>query len=132
MPPRLEGLCPLLQVVDMPRSLAFYRDLLGFAVVHSAPPGDDADWCLLRTGDAELMLNTMYEKHERPSAPDPARTAAHRDTTLFLGCQDLDAAYAHLRDHGIDVAPPVVRDYGMRQLAFRDPDGYGICLQWTA
>jgi len=59
-----------------------------------------------------------------------ARTAAHADTTLFFGCSDLDAAYAHLRKHGIDVRPPVVRDYGMKQLVFSAPDGYGICLQW--
>jgi catechol 2,3-dioxygenase-like lactoylglutathione lyase family enzyme len=78
------------------------------------------------------MLNTQYERQERPPAADPARRAAHGDTALFFGCRDLDAAYAHLRGRGVQVEPPVVRPYGMRQLAFRDPDGYGLCLQWPA
>jgi catechol 2,3-dioxygenase-like lactoylglutathione lyase family enzyme len=126
----LEHMCPLLQVLDMERSLAFYRDVLGFEVVRSAPPGDACDWCLLRRGGIEVMLNTQYERPARPPGPDPARVAGHGDTTLFFACPDLDAAWAHLRTHGVEAGPPVTRDYGMRQLGFRDPDGYGLCLQW--
>jgi catechol 2,3-dioxygenase-like lactoylglutathione lyase family enzyme len=129
---RVESVCALLQVFDMPTSLAFWRDVLGFRVVQAAPPGDDCDWCLLRQGTAELMLNTQYERGERPPAADARRRAAHADVALFLGCRELDAAYAHLRARGVEVSPPVVRDYGMRQLSFRDPDGYGVCLQWRS
>ena len=78
------------------------------------------------------MLNTAYEAHERPPAPDPARVVAHADTTLFFTCADLDAAYAHVRARGLDVEAPTVRDYGMRQLSVTDPDGYGLCFQWPA
>ena len=89
---RVEGLCPLLQVFDMPTSIAFYRDVIGFEVIESEPPGDDCDWCLLRLNGMELMLNTMYEKTDRPSAPDPTRDGAHADTSLYFGCRDIDAA----------------------------------------
>ena len=125
----VDGLCPLLQVFDMPASLAFYRDTLGFEVVAAVPPGDRCDWALLRLGSAELMLNTAYEAPERPPAPDPARIAAHRDTALFFGCPDVQAAYEHLVEQGLDVRPPSVRDYGMTQLYVRDPDGYELCFQ---
>ena len=114
MTPKLEGVCALLQVFDMRRSFAFYRDVLGFAVVESAPPGDEWDWCMLRQDDTYLMLNTMYERDQRPEAPDPVRVAAHADTTLYFRCRDLDAAYAHVREHGIAAELSVVRDYGMR------------------
>jgi uncharacterized glyoxalase superfamily protein PhnB len=30
---KVEGVCPLLWVFDMPKAIAFYRDLLGFEVV---------------------------------------------------------------------------------------------------
>ena len=30
------------------------------------------------------------------------------------------------------VEPAVVRDYGMKQLGLKDPDGYGLCFQWRA
>ena len=129
---RIEGMCPLLEVFDMPTSIRFYREVLGFEVIQSAPPGDDCDWCRLRLGDTELMLNTQYEKNARPPAPDSARATAHGDISLYFACRDLDAAYAHFRACGIALQPPHVRDYGMRQVSLHDPDGYQLCLQWPA
>ena len=123
------GLCPLLQVFDMPTSIAFYRDVLGFEVVSPLPEGDQCDWVLLRLHDSELMLNTAYEALERPPAPDPVRVASHRDIALFFDCADVDAACAALRGRGVSVPDPVVRDYGMKQLYLNDPDGYEICFQ---
>lgn len=41
MPPELRYLCPLIQVFDMPASLAFYRDLLGFEIASAAPPAGE-------------------------------------------------------------------------------------------
>lgn len=128
-PPRIEGLCPLIQVFDMPTSLAFYRDLLGFEVVQQAPPGDRCDWAWLTRDGADLMLNTMFEADARPPAPDRARVVAHGDTGLFIGAPDVDAMYEYLRACEVQVEPPVVRPYGMKQLCLRDPDGYGICFQ---
>jgi glyoxylase I family protein len=123
------GLCPLLQVFDMPTSVKFYRDVLGFEVVSPIPEDNNCDWVLLRLNDSELMLNTAYEAGERPPAADTARIAAHSDTALFFDCADVDTAWAFLHRQGIDVSDPVVRDYGMKQIHFKDPDGYDICFQ---
>jgi len=131
----VSGVTALLGVYDMPTSVRFYRDKLGFEVISTSPVlGDDFFyWSLLRRGDAEIMLNTNFEfNDERPIRPDPARNEAHRDTILYFGCPDVDAAYEELRGKGIAVKPPVVVPYGMKQLSFRDPDGYGICFQWPA
>src|SRR5271157_2644490 len=132
MPLDIKGLAPLLQVFDMHASLHFYRDLLGFELVGSNRPDQPYDWVWLRLAGVELMLNTAYEADQRPPAPDPARVAAHEDTCLFFGCEDLDAAYKRLRAHGLNVNQPKVAPYGMKQLWFKDPDGYGLCFQWPA
>ena len=128
----LEGCCTLLEVFDMPRSLGFYRDLLGFQVVAQSSPGDDFGWGLLRRGEIELMLNTAHDDGERPDAPDPAVVAAHAGTGLYFGCRDLDGAYQYFRSRGLAIEPPRVAPYGMNQLWLKDPDGYNICLQWPA
>ena len=129
----VRGVCALLQVFDMPTSIRFYRDLLGFEVVQTSPrEGDQFDWGLLRLNDAELMLNTAYEQDDRPAMPDAKRIAAHQDTGLFFGSPDVDAVYRHLRSHGVDVEEPKVAPYGMKQLYVRDPDGYVLCFQWPA
>jgi len=68
------GLTPLIGVFDMPKSLAFYRDLIGFEVVSASPEvetreGRFSHWMWLRFGAADLMLNTQYDSNERPERP---------------------------------------------------------------
>jgi catechol 2,3-dioxygenase-like lactoylglutathione lyase family enzyme len=131
----VRGLTPLLQVYDMPTSVRFYRDLLGFEVISTSPVlGEDRfHWALLRVGGAELMLNTAYELDtDRPPEPDHARTSAHDDTGLFFECPNVDGAYAELRGKGVAVKEPMVTGYGMKQMYVRDPDGYTLCFQWPA
>jgi glyoxylase I family protein len=130
----VRGVTTLLQVYDMPTSVRFYRDVLGFEMVSHSPHrggGDRFHWCWLRLGGAEVMLNTAYEfDEERPVPPDPARVTAHGDTGLFIGCPDVDGAYEELRGKGVDVKKPQVAPYRMKQMSLRDPDGYGLCFQW--
>ncbi len=128
----IRGLAPLLQVFDMPASIHFYRDLIGFEVVSTSDSGEQFDWALLRLNGIELMLNTAYERDERPAKPDPYRMSGHGDTGLFFGCRNVDDAYDQLRAKGLDVKEPVIRHYGMKQLYVVDPDGYSLCFQWPA
>ena len=113
----------------MPTSLAFYRDVLGFQVASEVPDDDQCDWVMLTLHGSELMLNTAYEAHERPPAPDPARIAAHRDVILYFDCEDVDAAHAYLLERSVTAKKPTVAPYGMKQVYLKDPDGYEICLQ---
>ncbi|HSE18192.1 MAG TPA: VOC family protein [Pyrinomonadaceae bacterium] len=64
----VRGVCVLLQVFDMPASVRFYRDALGFEIVQTTTPreGDQFDWGLLRLNDTYVMLNTAYEQDDRP------------------------------------------------------------------
>jgi catechol 2,3-dioxygenase-like lactoylglutathione lyase family enzyme len=129
----IRGMAPLLQVFDMPTSLAFYRDVLGFKVESTSKPrGEHFDWALLKLNGVELMLNTAYEEDARPPAPDPARFSAHDDTAIYFGCPDVDAAFAYLRARGVAAKEPKIAHYGMKQLYVSDPDGYNLCFQWPA
>lgn len=126
---KITYLTPLLQVFSMPRSLAFYRDVLGFEVVMDSGNGDDSSWVWIRKDDCSLMLNDQYEPGHVPDGPPAERVEWHGDTALFLGCDDVNGAFAYLRDKGLSVDPPKETSYGMKQLSFTDPDGYGICFQ---
>ena len=133
----LASMTPLLQVFDMPRAVAFYRDRLGFELVSHSPEVETAEgrffhWCCLRRDGAQLMLNTAYDAGERPAERDEARWAGHAHTVLFVDCRELDALQAELAARGLDVAPPRTSDYGMRQIEVTDPDGYELCFQCPA
>jgi len=131
----IQGTSTLLQVFDMPAAVRFYRDVLGFAIANRSPTyaikaGVELfHWAMLRRPGAEVMLNTAYDEGERPATPERPRVAAHGDTILYFHCPDLDAAYAHMQEHGVTCVHHSTARYGMRQLSFRDPDGYGIVLQ---
>lgn len=131
------GLTTLLAVFDMPRSLAFYRDLIGFEIVSASPEvatpeGRFSHWVWLRLGAVDLMLNTQYDSGERPEHPDAVRRAAHGDTSLYLGCSDVDDTYATLTRRGLRAEPPVVAPYGLRLFSVKDPDDYVLVFQQAA
>ena len=77
----IRGMAPLIQVFDMPTSLAFYRDVLGFEVADTSPARgpNDFDWARLRQGDTELMLNTAYEHERRPPQDEPSDSGVYPD-----------------------------------------------------
>src|SRR6266404_1096898 len=129
----IRGIAPLLQVFDMPTSIAFYRDVLGFEVANTSKPHEEYfDWALLKLNGVELMLNTAYEDDARPTAPDPARIAAHDDTAIYFGCPNVDAAYSQLRARGVAANEPNAAPYGTKQLYVSDRDGYNLCFQCPA
>ena len=136
MPFELRGATTLLEVYDMPTSVHFYRDVLGFTIVNTSPPlgGEDRfHWVWLRSDKVDLMLNGAYETdEERPPSPDPMRVSAHGDTCLYFACPDVDAAYEELSSKGVAVKEPKVAPYGMKQMYLHDPDGYNLCFQWSA
>lgn len=136
MPIEVQGVAPMVQVFDMPRSIRFYRDLLGFTVTDSSKPmstdRDDVNWVMLQLSNATIMLNTAYDPDDVPAEPDAGRWSGHQDTCLYFACPDVEAAYQHLVSKGLEVDPPKVAWYGMKQLYLKDPDGFGICFQWPS
>lgn len=119
----------LLEVFDMPTSIAFYRDLLGFEIIQSWGPQDRLDWAMLKLGGATIMLNAAYENDERPPTADLARAKGHADAELYFACGNVDEVYAYLRQQGRQVTQPHVTFYGMKQVWLDDPDSFKICFQ---
>ncbi len=131
-PPRIQGLAPLLQVFDMPASLAFYRDKLGFEVTGTSGQGDNSGWVMLQLNEVVLMLNTAYDDDERPAQPDMMRMTGHIDTAIYFGCPEIDIMYEYMKSKGLEVDPPSLTGYGFKAIYLRDPDGFMLVFQWPA
>jgi catechol 2,3-dioxygenase-like lactoylglutathione lyase family enzyme len=58
----IRGMAPLLQVFDMPTSIAFYRDVLGFEVVTTSKPGAEREGSGHRAGRRGL---STFARHRR-------------------------------------------------------------------
>lgn len=127
----LRGLTPLISVFDMPQSLAFYRDVLGFSVVFASPEvetkeGRFSHFMRLRRGEMELMLNTIYDSNERP--PEPPEKSL-KEVVFYIACSDIELAYRDFTARGLKASPPTVAPYGLKLFSAEDPDGYTIVFQ---
>ncbi|HKT04597.1 MAG TPA: VOC family protein, partial [Rugosimonospora sp.] len=117
-PARVHGVGVTLFVSNLGRSVAFYRDLLGFQQVDVGPGS-----AVLESGDGRIVLRRVVDM-----APVDRRLVY-----LLLEVPDVLAAYEDLRARGVEFVhrPRAVSRYEQLELwsaAFRDPDGHGIAL----
>jgi len=90
MPYQFSSLTPNLIVADIERSLAFYRDILGFTVEQTVPDVSPFLFAIVRSGPVEVYLN----------APAPA-TEEPRTLSLPLQLADRGAFHdRHMRQPG--------------------------------
>lgn len=122
----LTKLTPNLIVADVARSIAFYRDVLGFNVETTVPDEAPYVFAIVRSGGVEIFLN----------APGPAieEYPAFRDRpiggtlTLFIEVKNIEAVHTALEVRVPVVSPLEKKWYGVTEFAFTDPDGYVITL----
>ncbi|HTM03573.1 MAG TPA: VOC family protein [Vicinamibacterales bacterium] len=122
MPHQLNTLTPNLVVADVARSVAFYRDVLGFVLDRSVPDGEPYAFAMMRTGDVYVFLNApTAAAAEYPMFSDRPIGGT---LTLFFAVTGIADAWAALKDR-VDVVMPLEKKwYGMTEFAFLDPDGY--------
>ena len=112
-----------LKVADINRSLAFYRDRLGFDEMMHLDHDDGSLWLVyLRITDTQFL--ELFPDGEGNQAPGPERTAVNH---FCLETNDLDATANALRAAGITltVEPKAGAD-GNLQCWIADPDGNRI------
>ena len=101
-------------VTDQTRSKEFYQDKLGFKLISDDQFGDGQRWVQLEPpgGGPGITLVTWFPEM-RPGSL----------TGLLLACDDVDDAYAGLRDRGVGFSgPPEDMQWG-RFASLQDPDG---------
>ena len=106
-------LTPMLRTPDLPGTLAFYRDVLGFELASGAL---EHGWLALRRDGAELMVSAPND-HEGDTAP--AFTGS-----LYMEVADVDALWDTVRDRARVCYTPETFAYGMREFAIYDNNGY--------
>jgi uncharacterized glyoxalase superfamily protein PhnB len=124
MPYQLSSLTPNLIVADVERSLAFYRDVLGFTVETTVPDASPHVFAILRSGPVEVYLNAPGPATEE--YPSLKGRAIGGTLTLFIRMAGIRAAYAALKDRVTVVMPLEKKWYGVTEFALTDPDGYVV------
>jgi catechol 2,3-dioxygenase-like lactoylglutathione lyase family enzyme len=124
MPYVLNKLTPNLVVSDLQRSLAFYRDVLGFTVAMVVPDEPPHVFAALQSGPVEIFLNARESAvSEYPGFTDRPLGGT---LTLFIDVKDIHDVCGSLRSRVKIVMPLEKKWYGVTEFAFEDPDGYII------
>jgi glyoxylase I family protein len=125
---QLRGLHHLTAICsDLTRTIAFYRDLLGMAIVHDGPSDDDPDTRHVWFGDQDNQPGSLISFMEYPQLPKGvAGTGSTHHFALRVESPEEQIAWRdYLRDHGVECTD--VFDRGaFRSLYLRDPDGHVV------
>jgi catechol 2,3-dioxygenase-like lactoylglutathione lyase family enzyme len=110
-------------VNDVRRSLAHYRDALGFEVEAYAANPD-------HYGYARRDACIVHFAHFEAGEPRPNSEAVPPDMfDIYIWVDDVDALHEELSGCGAALLHgPVDQEYGLRELRARDPDGYVIAF----
>lgn len=100
---------PVLPIIEMERSLAFYR-ALGF---EAATWGEPPTFAIVQRGLVTLALGVRPQEEIRRSGL----------WSSYIYVRDADAVHAELSRHGIAAEPPETRAYNCRDFTVDDPDG---------
>jgi uncharacterized glyoxalase superfamily protein PhnB len=110
---KITALRPMLWTENLDETIGFYTETLGFT---AGEVNHDWGWALLSVGDVSLMLAA-------PNAHTPYDKIGFTGTFYFT-TDDVDAMWKKLKDN-IKICYEIENfDYGMREFAIYDNNGY--------
>ena len=117
-------LTPNLIVADVGRSLAFYRDALGFSLEQTVPDVAPFVFAIVKSGRRAGL--SQCARSRRRGIPGPQGPADRWHAHPLHQVDDIRGSYAQLKDRVQVVMPLEKKWYGVTEFAFLDPDGYII------
>jgi len=127
---KFNDVTPNLVVSNVERSLAFYRDALGFAVSATVPENNGPfAFAWMQRDGVNVFLNSHQSVEEHANL---ASRAIGGTATLFITIEaddvtsGIDALFASIAPRAKVMMPLKDQFYGMREFGVEDPDGYVI------
>jgi catechol 2,3-dioxygenase-like lactoylglutathione lyase family enzyme len=108
----------VLEVADVERAAAFWRDRLGF----TPGPfyGDPPAFCIVGRDGVDIALDRSAEQGRQP---------LNQYWAVYIYVDDVEAIAAEMRDRGVEIIRgPETAEYGCREIDVRDPDGHIVCF----
>ena len=110
---------------DLDRTTAFYRDLLGLALVHQQRSDDDPEarhfWFGANGSDAGSLVSFLEYPTMAPGQVGVGST--HHFAFVVDSADEQEAWRDYLRGHGVQCTDVFDRG-GFRSIYLRDPDGH--------
>jgi catechol 2,3-dioxygenase-like lactoylglutathione lyase family enzyme len=124
-PTEIGAASPLLIVRDVPATLAFYRDKLGFNVTFEGPEPGDIFFGIVQRGRAMIMFKEVGIAPVPNYTRDIGHGIASWDAYVYV--PDPDALFEEFKSRDIEFKMPLENNSdGLRGFEIRDVNGYII------
>lgn len=120
----ITGIAPFFIVRNVPASLAFYRDVLGFEITFQGPSEDDIFFGIVQRGAAMIIVKDIGVEPVPNYSRDIKKGIARWDA--YLHVPDPDALAAEFASRNVRFFTPLGSDGddGLRGFEVQDLDGY--------
>jgi len=119
----ISSISPFFIVSDVPSSLSFYRDRLGFEITFQGPAPDDIFFGIVRRGGAQILLKAVGVAPMPNYTRDVKQGVARWDAFLYVA--DPDSLAAEFASRNVPLSEPLKdTDDGLRGFELKDADGY--------
>jgi len=110
----LNNLTPMLEVENMDETIEFYETILDFKCTER----ESSDWAIIQKDDVAIMLSKRFFKDEFP--------ITSMTGSLYIRTDDIDVIWQILKDK-VTICYPIENfEYGMREFAIYDNNGYRL------
>jgi catechol 2,3-dioxygenase-like lactoylglutathione lyase family enzyme len=117
------GIAPLLVVKNVPITLAFYRDSLGFEITFQGPTDDDIFFGIVQRGRAMIMMKAIGVDPIPNYTRDIKQGHAPWDAYIYV--PDPDALAEEFKSRGVKLFRPLGNNSdNLRGFEVQDPNGY--------
>jgi catechol 2,3-dioxygenase-like lactoylglutathione lyase family enzyme len=114
---------PLFIVRNVPATLAFYRDKLGFDITFQGPEPNDIFFGIVQRGRAMIMFKAIDVEPAPNNTKDVGHGIARWDAYVFVS--DPDALAAEFASRNVEFFQPLVdTSDDLRGFEIKDADGY--------
>ena len=121
--PVIASIAPLFIVKDVPATLAFYRDRLGFDVMFQGPESDDIFFGIVRRGGAMIMFKAIGVDPVPNHTRDVKQGIARWDAYVYV--PDPDALAAEFSSRNVEFFLPLHDNTDdLRGFELKDANGY--------
>ena len=129
--PTISAISPFFIVADVPATLAFYRDMLGFEVTFRGPTPDDEFFGIVRRDGAMIMFKALGEFSDGKEVVVEPVPNYHRKPAFswdaYLEVPDPHALAAEFASRGVRFSVPLKDgDDGLTGFVIEDIDGHGL------
>ena len=123
MKTEISAISPFFIVSNVPASLSFYRDRLGFEITFEGPEPDDIFFGIVRRGGAQILLKDIGVPPVPNHTRDVGKGIARWDAFVYV--PDPDALAEEFASRNVEFFVPLKDTHdGLRGFEVKDADGY--------